>query len=56
MTDRTYTYAQIAADWYLWIEYFDGDGAMTRDEFDALTIDQKVALQVEAFGAEQTAE
>lgn len=46
------TYTEIATDWALWTEYVDADGTMTREEFDALTIEQKVALQVEAFGAE----
>ena len=53
MMSAQHTYAEIAADWFLWIEYVDPDGTMSRDEFDALTIEQKVALQVEAFGAEE---
>jgi hypothetical protein len=44
------TYAEIANNWSLWIEYVDPDGNMTREEFDAMTTDQKIALQVEAFG------
>ena len=46
------TYAEIANNWNLWIEYVDQDGTMTREEFDAMTADQKIALQVEAFGPE----
>lgn len=46
------TYAEIANNWNLWIEYVDPDGNMAREEFDAMTTEQKIALQVEAFGAE----
>ncbi len=46
------TYAEIANNWNLWIEYMDSDGNMAREEFDAMTTEQKIALQVEAFGAE----
>lgn len=47
-----YTYEQIANDFRLWGEYMDPSAEMTEEEFDALTTDQKVALQVEAFGPE----
>jgi len=53
---QQHTYAEIAADFALWAEFVDTDATMTRDEFEALTIEQKVALQVEAFGPEQAAE
>lgn len=46
------TYEQIANDWALWNEFVNTDATMSRDEFDALTVEQKVALQVEAFGPE----
>lgn len=49
---QQHTYAEIAADFALWNEFVNTDGAMTEDEFNAMTIEQKVALQVEAFGAE----
>jgi hypothetical protein len=45
-------YTEIAADWSLWNEFVNTDATMSRDEFDSLTIEQKVALQVEAFGPE----
>jgi hypothetical protein len=50
------TYTEIANDWSLWNEFVNTDAAMSRDEFDTLTIEQKVALQVEAFGPERNAE
>lgn len=49
---QQHTYAAIASDFALWNEFVNTDGAMTEQEFDALTVDQKVALQVEAFGEE----
>lgn len=48
-----HTYAEIAADWALWNEFVNVDAAMSREEFDSLTIEQKVSMQVEMFGAEQ---
>ena len=50
------TYDEIAHNWNLWIEYVDPDGDMTRDEFDAMTTEQKIALQVEAFGEQDNDE
>jgi len=49
---HAYTYEQIADDFRLWGEYVDPRGEMTEEEFNALSIEQKVALQVEAFGKE----
>lgn len=47
------TYTEISENWTLWNEYVNADATMDREEFDALTTEQKVALQVEAFGPEQ---
>lgn len=49
---QQHTYTEIAANWALWNEYVNTDATMSRDEFDSLTTEQKVALQVEAFGPE----
>lgn len=46
------TYAEIANDYALWAEFVDTDGAMTEAEFVAMTEEAKIALQVDAFGAE----
>ncbi len=46
------TYTEIATDWSLWNEFVNTDATMSRDEFDSLTTEQKVDLQVEAFGPE----
>lgn len=50
------TYAEIANNWNLWIDYVDPDGNMTREEFDAMTTEQKIALQIEAFGTKDNDE
>ena len=47
-----YTYEQIAEDFRLWGEYMDPNDEMTEAEFDALSTEAKVRMQVEAFGEE----
>lgn len=47
-----HTYTEIANDYTLWIQYVDASATMTREEFDAMTQEQKVDIQVEAFGPE----
>lgn len=47
-----FNYTEIATDYSLWIQFVDTDATMTEAEFDALTVEQKVNLQVEAFGEE----
>ena len=47
-----YTNEQIASDFDLWGEYYDTGATMTREEFDALTIEQRIALLVDVFGVD----
>lgn len=47
-----HTYEEIAEDFRLWGEYMDPSAEMTEEEFQALSTDEKVAMQVEAFGME----
>lgn len=47
-----HTYNETASDFRLWQEFVDPDATMTESEFDAMTVDEKVALQIEAFGPE----
>lgn len=47
-----HTYEQIAEQYSLWIEYVDPNAEMTEEEFNAMSTEEKVALQVEAFGEE----
>ena len=50
--DDVLTYADIASDWNLWAEYVDPSATMTEAEFDALPIEEKIAIQTECFGEE----
>jgi hypothetical protein len=49
---RIRTYAEIAGDFNLWMEYVDPRPAMTRDAFDALDLESKIRRQVDLFGPE----
>lgn len=46
-----HTYEKIASDYRLWQEFVDPHHHMTQAEFDALTTEQKVEIQIAAFGA-----
>lgn len=48
--DRKHTREQIASDFRLWGEYVDTHANVSREEFDALTVEQRLALMREAFG------
>ena len=47
------TYQQIAESFRLWQEYADRDGTMTEAEFDALTVEQRIEILTQAFGADE---
>lgn len=51
-----YTMAEIAEDYELWEEYVDPQATMTEAEFDALTTEEKVAMQREMFPYEAAEE
>lgn len=53
---RNYTYAEVANDYELWGEYVDPDATMTEEEFDNLSEEEKVAMQVEMFGKEKSSD
>jgi hypothetical protein len=48
------TYAETASSIELWREYVDPDMAFSDEEFEAMSIDEKVAYQRETFGPEPT--
>lgn len=50
---NAHTNNEIATNYALWVEYVDADGTTTRAEFDAMSIEQKLALIEAAFGADQ---
>jgi hypothetical protein len=47
---KTHTYQQIADDWTLWCDYADPEASMTRAEFDALDVEQRIKILIDAFG------
>ncbi len=46
------TRLQIAASYDLWLEYVDPQRTHSIEDFQALTIDEKLALMAEVFGPE----
>ena len=48
------TYADTAASLDLWREYVDPDMAFSDEQFEAMSIDERIAYQIEAFGPEPT--
>jgi len=49
---RIHTYAEIAGDYDLWMEFVEPHPALTREGFQAVGLDAKVQRQVELFGPE----
>lgn len=49
---KTYTYSEISNDWNLWCDYVDPDASMTEDEFDAMTVEERIQMMIEMFGEE----
>lgn len=47
---QTPTYAEIAADYRLWEEYVDPSALQTEEDFDAMTIEERIKFMVECFG------
>lgn len=45
-------YKVIAKNWHLWIEAVDPDATMTKEEFDSLSIKEKIQIQIDCFGEE----
>jgi hypothetical protein len=46
------TYAKIAIDWNLWMEYVDTGDTMTEDEFNSMSTQEKITAMVDMFGTE----
>jgi len=53
---KQHTMAEIAEDYELWGEFVDPQSTMTEEEFDALSIEEKVAMQREMFPCEAAEE
>ena len=46
------TYATIAIDWILWMEYVDPGANMTEGEFNSMSTQEKITAMVDMFGTE----
>ena len=53
---KQHTMTEIADSYELWAEYVDPDATMTEAEFDKLTIEEKVTMQLEMFPYEAAGE
>jgi len=51
---KQYTYEQVAKKLELWQEYVDPEATMTDDEFEQLTTEEKIQIQVDCFGKEES--
>jgi hypothetical protein len=40
---------KIARDYELWLEYVDPDGVLSQDDWQAMTVDERVAMMNEVF-------
>ena len=50
---KTHSYNEIALNFKLWQEYADPTGFDSESEFNAKSVDEKVAFLVSCFGKEQ---
>lgn len=48
-----YTYREIAEDFGLWSEYVDPMGTTSEDEFEQMSIEEKIKIQIDCFGEEE---
>ena len=51
---RTYTYAEIAADYRLWMEYIDPSGIDTTEAWEAMPIERRIEIITACLGEELT--
>jgi len=51
-----HTYKQTAESYELWAEYVDPNATMTKKEFDELSTEEKVKMQEDMFGPEESAD
>jgi len=47
------SYAELSTNWHLWCEYVNPSGAQSRAEWDALSVEERIALCVACFGEEE---
>lgn len=49
-------YKDCANDYELWSEYVDPDNTVSEDEFNEMTEEEKIRIQIDCFGKENTME
>ena len=47
------SYEEVATDWELWCDYADPGATMTKEQFDEMTTEEKIQMQIECFGDEE---
>ncbi len=47
------SYEEVATDWELWCDYADPGATMTKKQFDEMTTEEKIQMQIECFGDEE---
>ncbi len=47
------THKQCATNFALWAEYVDPSAQYTEDEFDAMSVEEKIQIQLDCFGPER---
>jgi hypothetical protein len=50
---RKITRIEMASDYELWVEYVDPDGVVSQEEFDAMSVAERIAMIEEVFGKEE---
>ena len=48
-----YTHRQVAENIDLWDEYFNTSALMSAEDFHAMSVEERVAMLVEAFGEDE---
>lgn len=53
---KQYTYEQIATNYELFADYVDTAATMTKEDFEKLSVEEKIGMQTEMFGEESSDE
>ena len=51
-----YSYEEVARDFNLWGTYADPHGVLTEEDFDSMTVEEKIELLKNLFGNEEVEE
>lgn len=56
VVEPTYTCEEIAKSWELWQEYVDPGANQTHQEFEEMTLEERISFMEECFGPEENSE